>query len=114
MQTTGNNIFRRPEILLLLMSVAVPLSFAAWRTLLNNFAIERATFSGQEMGIKSNRVVVTIVEGEPGDRSTHLAEPVTQQRRFAIAGRGRGQGQPLAQVQSLIQSPDQARARDDA
>jgi predicted MFS family arabinose efflux permease len=51
MQTTGNNIFRRPEILLLLMSVAVPLSFAAWRTLLNNFAIERATFSGQEMGI---------------------------------------------------------------
>ncbi len=43
--------FRRPETLLLLMAIAVPLSFAAWRTLLNNFAIERAAFTGQEMGI---------------------------------------------------------------
>jgi hypothetical protein len=51
MQSTENNHFRRPETLLLLMAVAVPLSFAAWRTLLNNFAIERAAFSGQEMGI---------------------------------------------------------------
>ncbi|MCU7797478.1 MAG: MFS transporter [Candidatus Thiodiazotropha sp. (ex Myrtea spinifera)] len=42
---------RRPEVLLLLMAVAVPLSFAAWRTLLNNFAIERVAFTGQEMGI---------------------------------------------------------------
>jgi predicted MFS family arabinose efflux permease len=33
------------------MAVAVPLSFAAWRTLLNNFAIEQAAFTGQEMGI---------------------------------------------------------------
>ncbi|MEW8148752.1 MAG: MFS transporter [Candidatus Thiodiazotropha endolucinida] len=41
----------RPDFLLLLMAVAVPLSFAAWQTLLNNFAIERAAFSGQEMGI---------------------------------------------------------------
>jgi hypothetical protein len=51
MSITKNNIFRRPEFLLMLMAVAVPLSFAAWRTLLNNFAIERAAFSGQEMGI---------------------------------------------------------------
>jgi predicted MFS family arabinose efflux permease len=42
---------RRPEILLMLMAVAVPLSFAAWRTLLNNFAIEEAAFTGKEMGI---------------------------------------------------------------
>ncbi|MET0027277.1 MAG: MFS transporter [Candidatus Thiodiazotropha sp.] len=42
---------RRPETLLLLMAIAVPISFAAWRTLLNNFAIERAAFTGQEMGI---------------------------------------------------------------
>jgi predicted MFS family arabinose efflux permease len=42
---------QRPETLLLLMAVAVPISFAAWRTLLNNFAIERAAFTGQEMGI---------------------------------------------------------------
>jgi predicted MFS family arabinose efflux permease len=45
------NIQRRPEILLLLLAIAVPLSFATWQTLLNNFAIERAAFSGQEMGI---------------------------------------------------------------
>ncbi|MCG8426136.1 MAG: MFS transporter [Chromatiales bacterium] len=49
MQTQSG--WRRPEILLLLMAVAVPLSFAAWQTLLNNFAIERAAFTGREMGI---------------------------------------------------------------
>ena len=42
---------RRPEILLFLMAGAVPLSFATWQALLNNFAIERAAFSGAEIGI---------------------------------------------------------------
>jgi predicted MFS family arabinose efflux permease len=42
---------RRPEVMLLLMAVAVPLSFAAWLTLINNFAVEQADFTGQEMGI---------------------------------------------------------------
>ena len=51
MITTDKIPFRRPEALLLLMTVAVPLSFSAWCTLLNNFAIERVAFSGQEMGI---------------------------------------------------------------
>ena len=32
------------------MAAAVPLSFATWQALLNNFAIERAAFSGAEMG----------------------------------------------------------------
>ena len=41
----------RPEFLLLITAAAVPLSFATWQALLNNFAIERATFSGAEMGI---------------------------------------------------------------
>ena len=41
----------RPEFLLLLMAGAVPLSFATWQALLNNFAIERAAFSGTEIGI---------------------------------------------------------------
>ncbi|MCG7984508.1 MAG: MFS transporter [Candidatus Thiodiazotropha lotti] len=44
-------IRERPELLLMLMAIAVPLSFAAWQTLLNNFAIERVAFTGQEMGI---------------------------------------------------------------
>lgn len=43
--------WQRPEFLLLLMAFAVPISFAAWQALLNNFAIEQAAFSGREIGI---------------------------------------------------------------
>ncbi len=39
-----------PEMLLYLMAAAVPLSFATWRALLNNFAIEEAGFDGIAMG----------------------------------------------------------------
>ncbi len=46
-----HKIRSRPEFLLLLMAGAVPLSFATWQALLNNFAIERAAFSGVEIGI---------------------------------------------------------------
>ncbi len=43
--------WRRPEILLLLFAAAAPVSFSTWQALLNNFAIERAAFTGAEMGI---------------------------------------------------------------
>lgn len=43
--------WRRPEILLLLMAAGVPMSLATWMGLINNFAIERAAFTGAEMGI---------------------------------------------------------------
>ncbi len=43
--------WRRPEILLLLMAAAVPVSFSTWQALLNNFAVERAAFTGAEIGI---------------------------------------------------------------
>ena len=43
--------WRRPEVLLLLMAAAVPLSFATWQALLNNFAIEKAAFTGAEIGV---------------------------------------------------------------
>jgi hypothetical protein len=43
--------WQRPDILLLLMAAAVPLSFASWQALLNNFAIEAAAFTGREIGI---------------------------------------------------------------
>ena len=33
------------------MAIAVPISFAAWQTLLNNFAIEQVAFTGKEMGM---------------------------------------------------------------
>jgi hypothetical protein len=44
-------IKRRPELLLMLMAAGVPLSFATWQALLNNFAIEAANFDGASMGI---------------------------------------------------------------
>ena len=40
-----------PEVLLLLMASGVPLSFATWQALLNNFAVESAAFTGAEIGI---------------------------------------------------------------
>jgi len=42
---------QRPELLLILLSIAMPLSFSTWMALLNNFAIERAAFTGVEIGI---------------------------------------------------------------
>jgi predicted MFS family arabinose efflux permease len=43
--------WRHPEILLMLMAAGVPLSFATWQALLNNFAIEAANFTGAEIGM---------------------------------------------------------------
>ena len=42
--------WRSPEMLLLLISGATALSFATWMALLNNFAVERAAFTGVEIG----------------------------------------------------------------
>ncbi len=43
-------IWRRPVALLVLMAAAMPLAFATWSALLNNFVIERAGFTGVEIG----------------------------------------------------------------
>ena len=43
--------WRRPEALLIVMALAMPLSFATWQALLNNFVIEEASFTGVEIGI---------------------------------------------------------------
>ena len=43
--------WRSPEVFLLLMATAMPLSFYTWMALINNFAVERAAFTGVEMGI---------------------------------------------------------------
>jgi hypothetical protein len=40
-----------PEMLLYIMAAAVPFSFATWRALINNFAVEQASFTGVEIGI---------------------------------------------------------------
>ena len=42
--------WRRPTTLLFLMAAAMPLAFATWSALLNNFVIERANFTGVEIG----------------------------------------------------------------
>lgn len=42
--------WRGPEALLYLMAAAMPLAFATWSALLNNFVIEVAAFSGREIG----------------------------------------------------------------
>jgi len=49
--TTAQPAWRRPEVLLLLMAAAVPLAHVSWQAMLNNFAVERAAFTGAEMGI---------------------------------------------------------------
>lgn len=46
----GLPLWRRPVFLLILMSAAMPLAFATWSALLNNFVIERAGFTGVEIG----------------------------------------------------------------
>jgi len=42
---------RSPIALLILMTIAMPIAFNAWNALLNNFVVERAGFSGIEIGI---------------------------------------------------------------
>ena len=42
---------RSPVTLLILMSIAMPIAFNAWTALLNNFVVERASFTGVEIGI---------------------------------------------------------------
>ena len=43
--------WQTPVTLLVLMSIAMPVAFNAWSALLNNFVIERAAFTGVEIGI---------------------------------------------------------------
>lgn len=43
--------WQTPHNLLVLMSIAMPIAFSAWAALLNNFVVERAGFTGVEIGI---------------------------------------------------------------
>ena len=43
-------VWRRPEALLMLMAFAMPVAFATWSALLNNFTIEVAGFDGSDIG----------------------------------------------------------------
>lgn len=43
-------VWRRPVFLLVLMAFAMPMAFSTWSALLNNFVIEKAGFTGVEIG----------------------------------------------------------------
>jgi len=51
MTTPQTTIWRKPEVLLIFMAAAMSISFSVWQALLNNFVVERAAFSGAEIGI---------------------------------------------------------------
>ena len=43
-------LWRRPTSLLFFMAMAMPIAFATWSALLNNFVIEVAGFDGSDIG----------------------------------------------------------------
>ena len=45
------NRWLRPDILLMLMAAGSTLAFAVWQALINNFSVERAAFTGAEIGM---------------------------------------------------------------
>ncbi len=47
---TSLPLWRRPITLLFLMAMAMPIAFATWSALLNNFVIEMAGFDGSDIG----------------------------------------------------------------
>ena len=47
---SDRNLFN-PISLLVLMSIAMPIAFNAWSAMLNNFVVEKAAFTGVEIGI---------------------------------------------------------------
>lgn len=47
----NRDFFRSPQFCLILMACIVPISFATWNTLLNNFVIEKANFTGKDIGL---------------------------------------------------------------
>ncbi|MGF1728400.1 MFS transporter [Photobacterium kasasachensis] len=52
MKTTSHNKpWQTPQTFLILISIVVPIAFASWQALLNNFVIEKAAFTGADIGI---------------------------------------------------------------
>ncbi|OCH22864.1 MFS transporter [Aliivibrio logei] len=43
--------WRNPKTFLILISIVVPIAFSAWSALLNNFVIEKAAFTGADIGL---------------------------------------------------------------
>jgi hypothetical protein len=45
------SIRNNPQVLLLVMAFVMPLTFLVWNALLNNFVIDKAQFTGAEIGL---------------------------------------------------------------
>ncbi len=58
------------------------------------------------------RIVIPLIQRQPGDRLPATCDPFADQRGFAKAGGGRDEGQFAAHCQPLVQPLDQARAED--
>ncbi|MCG7496975.1 MFS transporter [Vibrio sp. Of7-15] len=49
--TVQKKAWQTPQTFLILISIAVPIAFATWQALLNNFVIEKANFTGADIGL---------------------------------------------------------------
>lgn len=49
--STSNKPWQTPFVFLVVASIVMSATFAAWLAMLNNFAIEQASFTGAEIGI---------------------------------------------------------------
>ncbi len=47
----SRDFFKKPENLLIAMTFIMPMVFSVWMVLLNNFVVEKAAFTGKEIGI---------------------------------------------------------------
>ena len=43
--------WRSPQILLILFAASIPVAFETWSVLINNFVVEKAGFTGREIGV---------------------------------------------------------------
>ena len=43
--------WRSPQVLLLLFAASIPIAFETWSVLINNFVVEKAAFTGREIGL---------------------------------------------------------------
>ena len=89
--------WRTPLTLLILMSIAMPVAFNAWSALINNFVVERAAFTGVEIGVLQSLREV------PGFMAftTVFVLLILKEQTFAVlslgrAGLGHGAGRLLS------------------
>ena len=66
---------------------------------------------GHQVGAEAQRVVVGLLQRQPGHRLVELGRPLRRQRRLAIAGRRGDQCQRMAGGQPCVQPRQQSRPR---